>query len=552
MADFLNIKFLKMKKIIFFLSLILITGSCKDLEVEPSDRYSDGVVWENEEALDFYVKGFYAALRDNAEIYSNKLSDGMSDILKYSVNNLNSLTFQNKVLLEDNYITPSNGTLSEWGNYARIKLQNEFLHDVELMGGDFDTEFIAVRKAEVRFMRAFLYYKMIRNHGGIILRLENSGVDGGLDNDKDANKARISEEESWAFVISELKAVGETLSGYEWDDDNFGRVTAGAAYALLTRCALYAQEYDEVIMAGQKIEEMDYSLEPEYAAVFSDLASKEIILPVTFKIPDYTHYFDRYFGPTGDFANRGGWACPTEDLVENYQIKTGDQFVDFDWNNSQHKANPYKNREPRFYASVLYNGASWRGRTIQTSVGGLDGFMDYDFGSNTPGCVTGYFMRKYLQETNSNVDEGSDAYWIELRLAEVWLNMAEAYAQSGEVTKGYEYLNKVRTRGGYLTGRDVNSSLPLFMSDLENERMLELAFEGHRYWDLRRWRRAEDLINGQRVRGVKATKLFATYYTYQVVVIEKSDRYFPEKYYKIPVPQSEISNNSLCEQTLPW
>ncbi|WP_073002255.1 RagB/SusD family nutrient uptake outer membrane protein [Mariniphaga anaerophila] len=541
-----------MKKIVFFLSILLIVTSCSDLEVEPGDRYSNGVVWENEKALDMYVKGFYAALRDNAEIHSLQMSDGLSDILKYSVNNIDGNTFQNKVLLQENYITPNNGALSEWGNYDRIKLQNEFLHDVETMAGDFDPDFIAVRKAEVRFMRAFLYYQLIRNHGGIILRTENSGADGGLDNAKDANKARISEKESWDFVINELKDVAETLAPHKWSSENFGRITAGAAYALLTRCALYAERYDDVIWAGKKVEDLGYSLESQYANIFKNKASSEIILPVLFKKPDYVHYFDRYFGPTGDFANRGGWACPTEELVKHYQIEVDGKYENFDWNNPEHSQNPYANREPRFYASVLYNGANWNGRKIETFVGGADGFMEYDFSSNNTGCVTGYFMKKYMEEGNEDVDKGSDTYWVELRFAEVLLNLAEAHAQSGDIAKGYEYLNRVRTRGGYLAPRQSNSSLDIFMSDLETERMLELAFEGHRYWDIRRWKRAEEIINGKRAHGVKITKNEEGNWDYQVTEIESDDRYFPEKYYKIPIPQLEIRNNSLCEQTFPW
>lgn len=539
-----------MKRILVFLLVSIMLTAC-GLEVEPTDKYSDAVAWKDEQYIDMYVKGLYGVLRDNAEIYSTQLSDGLSDILKYSVNNLNENTFQNKTLLQENYITPSNGVLSVWGNYDGIKRENEFLYNVDKNTAGIDPEFIEVRKAEVRFLRAFLYYKLIRNHGGIILRLHNSGVDG-LDSEKDANKARASEEESWDFVIAELQEIAPVLAKHSWSADDFGRITAGTVYALLTRCALYAKKYEVVIAAGQEVEKLGYSLEANYNDVFTNLTSKEIILPVMFKAPTYTHFFDRYFGPTGDVASRGGWACPTEDLVEHYQIKENGNYVDFNWNNPDHKLNPYQDREPRFYASILYNGASWNGRTIETFVGGKDGFTDYDPNSNTPANVTGYFMRKFLQMGNPDVDKGSDSYWIELRYAEVLLNMAEAYAQSGNFSKGYEYLNKVRTRGGHLAARTTGSNLVAFMSDLEAERMLELAFEGHRYWDLRRWRRAVNVIDGKRAHGLKIIKEEDGGFSYNKVTIENSNRYFPEKYYYIPIPQSEIINNSLVKQTLQW
>ncbi len=539
--------------IILIASFLL--ASC-NLEVEPTDKYSDAVAWENEENLDLYVKGFYTALRDNAEIYTDKFSDGYSDILKYSISNLSDKTDQNKILLQENVITASNGLLSTWGNYDRIKSMNEFLYDVDQKASHFDPEFIRVRKAEVRFLRAYLYYKLIRNHGGVILRLENSSQDGGLDNEQDAAKARSSEADCWNFVISELETIAPDLAdNVTWDDADLGRITQGAVYALLTRCALYAKQYDKVIDAGNKLEALNvYELDPDYGNIFKDITNKELILTVGFQRPNYVHHHDRYFRPTGDMADRGGWAGPTEDLVSQYQIKEGDTYVDFDWENPLHRQNPYANREPRFYASILYNGAPWNGRTIQTYVGGTDGFMDFEFGSNVPACVTGYFMKKFLQEDNDDFNDiGSDAYWVELRYAEVLLNMSEAYALTSpnDMQKAYEYLNKVRTRGGYLTPRASGTNLEVYKDCLEKERLVELAFEGHRYWDLRRWRRAEEVIHGKRAYGMKIIKSENTF-TYNKVVCDDANRYFPEKYYYIPIPQTEISNNPLCEQTIPW
>ena len=542
-----------MKNIIYALIVVFSLASC-DLEVEPTAQYTDAVAWQDEQYLDLYVKGFYAALRDNAEVYTDMFSDGYSDILKYSISNLNGSTDQNKILQQENYITATNGALSAWGNYNRIARLNEFLYDADTKAGHLDQTMVKVRKAEVRFIRAFLYYKMIRNHGGVILRLEHSGVDGGLDNEKDSSKARATEEESWNFVISELEAIAPDLSSkVKWDDANYGRVTQGAVYALLTRVALYAKKYDKVIAAGTALEGLNvYDLESDYNAIFKNITSKELILTVGFKSPTFTHNHDFRFRPVGDMANRGGWACPTEELVSQYQIKQGGKFVDFDWNNAEQSADPYVNREPRFYASILYNGAPWSGRTIQTYVGGADGYVDFDFASNTPAGVTGYFMKKFLQEDNKTYEQsGSDAYWVELRYAEVLLNMAEAYANSNNISKAYEYLNKVRTRGNFLSPRDIGANLDAFMSHIETERMVELAFEGHRYWDLRRWKKAAATIHGQRAHGIKIT-LTGDTYTYTKVVCDDSNRYFPEKYYYIPVPTTEIRNNPACKQTIPW
>lgn len=541
-----------MKKIIYILLTTLLLTSC-DLESEMKDKYTEDVVWQSENYVDLYVKGAYVALRANAEVATDKFSDAYADILKYSVNNLDGRTDQNKIVLQNNFITPNNGALSAWGNYDRIKRQNEFLYDVDSKGAHLDPEFVKTRKAEVRFLRAYLYYKMIRNHGGVIMRLHNSGLGGGLDTNIDVAKPRATEEESWNFVIKELEEVAADLKGHTWDSDNYGRVTEGAALALLTRVALYAKQYDKVIAAGKEVEKLGYELDANYENVFKSLTSKELILTVAFARPEFTHEHDRQFRPTGDMAGRGGWAGPTEELVSQYQIKENGKYVDFDWNNPIHKANPYQNREPRFYASILYNGADWAGRKIETFVGGKDGFVEYEFSSNNPACVTGYFMKKFLQEDNSDFDQkGSTAHWVEIRYAEVLTNMAEAYAQKGDVATAYTYLNKVRTRGGELPPYAAGSNLSVFMKNLEREKMVEFAFEGQRYWDLRRWKRAVDVIDGKRVSGVKITKAEDGALTYQIVDCDKEDRTFPEKYYYIPIPQAEISNNIECVQTSPW
>lgn len=271
---------------------------------------------------------------------------------------------------------------------------------------------------------------------------------------------------------------------------------------------------------------------------------------MVFDAPDYVHFFDRHFQPVADDPNRGGWAGPTEELVSHYQIKEGDTFVDFDWNNPVHASNPYANREPRFYVSILYNGADWKGRALQTYVGGSDSFVHYDPNADVPGNITGYYMRKFLDEDIADVDLGSSTAWIVFRLSEVYLNLAEAYGQKGDFTNAYNYLNKVRMRAG-VPNRSAGANLSVFMSYLSTEKMTELAFEGHRYWDLRRWKKAEEVIAGKRATGVRIENIDGSL-SYTRVTIESSDRVFPERYYYIPVPLSEIANNLLATQNIGW
>lgn len=539
-----------MKKLLLNILIASFLLSSCSLDVEPTDRYSDGIAWSDEKNLDIYVKGFYTALRDKSDLYSTTMSDGLSDIFKYSVNNLNGLTFQNKLLLQDNYITPNNGVLSEWGNYGSIKRQNEFLANMDKNGQGLSADFLKVRSAEVRFLRAYLYFLMARNHGGVILRLHNSGINGGLDAEGDAKKSRATEAETWAFIVQELQAVAADLKGHAWPASDYGRITEGAALALLSRAGLYAKDYELVINAGKRIEELGYVLSEDYKAVFTNKLNKEIILPLLFDAPDYVQMMDRYFQPVGDNPNRGGWGGPTEELVSAYQIKKDGKYVDFDWLNADHKAQPYVNREPRFYASILYNGASWKGRTVETFVGAKDGFVAYDANADIPGNITGYYMRKFLKEDIVDVDLGSDNHGVLFRLGEVYLNMAEAYGQKSDFNSAYAYLNKIRNRAG-VDPRPVSATPAILMNLLVKERMLELAFEGFRYWDLRRLKLAESLINGKRATGVRILKNGSDL-SYERLPIEGSDRIFQERYYYIPIPQSEIMNNPLATQNIGW
>lgn len=163
-----------------------------------------------------------------------------------------------------------------------------------------------------------------------------------------------------------------------------------------------------------------------YEDVFKVAGNKEIIFSIAYKIPDMPHYFDRYFAPDGKQGIRR--AVPTSELVDSYDMADG---TPFSWSGSMAN-DPYVGREPRFYASIIYNGATWKEKKIYTYVDAENGFASYRDNMN-PGekqTVTGYFIRKYLQENNVDFDDkGSDQFWIEMRYAEVLLNLAEALAE---------------------------------------------------------------------------------------------------------------------------
>ena len=534
---------------LMFTSQFLI--SCHDLlEKDPTDSYSETVAWSSESSLDMYVTYLYKPLNGLSNFSSLSLTDGYTDLVKYGNGVPQTWSAHNKILLQQNTITSDNNPMSSWGLYTDIFRENVFLRDAGIYGSKFNEDFLNTRIAEIRFIRAVNYARMIRIFGGVILRDETNGVD----SEGEKAKARATEAESWDFVLKDLEFAAQHLPK-EWDSKWDGRLTKGAAYAYMCRTALFAKRWDIAITAADEIKKLNkYDLMDEYKDVFKEAGNKEIIFSIAYKIPDMPHYFDRYFAPDGKQGIRR--AVPTSELVDSYDMADG---TPFSWSGSMAK-DPYVGREPRFYASIIYNGATWKEKTIYTYVDAENGFAAYRDNMN-PGekqTVTGYFIRKYLQENNTEFDDkGSDQFWIEMRYAEVLLNLAEALAEQDYAKNqddALEALNEVRRRVD-LPERTTQEApdKDSFMKLLRKERICELAFEGFRYWDLRRWRLAGEVIDGKQAHGTKITKKDDNSYTYEQVSCDDNiNRFFPERYYLLPIPVDELQNNPLCENNAPW
>ncbi|MBD0260304.1 MAG: RagB/SusD family nutrient uptake outer membrane protein, partial [Cytophagales bacterium] len=198
------------------------------------------------------------------------------------------------------------------------------------------------------------------------------------------------------------------------------------------------------------------------------------------------------------------------------------------------------NRDPRFYASIFYDGAPWGGRTMQLRVKGLEGVDGGPNGTNGDATRTGYNMRKFMDEglIGKNLGNGHNN-WPVIRLGEVLLNYAEAQNEAaGPDGSVYESINAVRARPG------VNMPpLPagLGQADLRErirrERAVELAFEDHRFYDVRRWGIAEQVLNAP-VYGMRISEDGKTFTRFKV-----EDRVFGPKNYLMPIPQQELDRN---------
>lgn len=531
------------------LFLIIILCSCTKsgfLDPDPRNRYTQMDAWRSLENTNLYVNGFYVPLYDYGpygKAYASVgMTDGLTDILKYNSGDMDSYGGDlNKVVF--NGMISSSGNPLEGYNYIynRIRRINEFLEGLDKYT-NYSQKDHDLLVAQARFMRAFLYTMLIRNRGSVVLRTRLDGIN-------EAGKARSPENECWDFVMKDLEYAANILPEV-WSDPekNLGRITKGAVYGFMSRAMLYAKRWQLVTEAAQKVtDEGNYSLEALYADAFNKDDNKEAVLAFRFG-GKVTQNFDRWYSPSGDIeANPKGIASPTQELVDSYKMADGSKF---DWNNPVHAANPYKDREPRFYASILYNGAPWKGRTIETFIGGKDGFIAFETGRHPNTTTTGYYIRKLLDEKLMNLEEKSDKDWVEVRYAEVLLNQAEALVELGKTKEALVPLNKIRARAKL--PNVIETDKIALRNIIQEERKVELAFEGHRYWDLRRWNKSVEILKGTKMHGVKITKKNDDSFAYEVVSCDDRERYYEERYDKFPIPLDEIKNNPLCKQIDKW
>lgn len=531
--------------------------SCNDfLDPDPTDRLSEKLFWQNEESTDLYLNSFYPYLSSygnfgTSQFNNGLLTEGMTDMLKYGsysagVGNANRIVFNPYFVTADQ----SQGLVIWTTSYERIRRVNEFLSSMSKYS-TYNEDTNKRYEAQICFIRAFLYYQLLLRTNTVII----------FDKLPDGNSKPLStESDCWDFVEQDLDYAIQNLP-VQWDATRSGRITKGAALAMKSRAMLVAKRWEKAQAAASEVINLQdngslvYELNKDYKNAFKsyfDNGNKESILEFRYKLPAPYHSFDRDFAPGGDWANNGGSACPTQEMVEEYELATGGKADWSKWHSKTTETPPYSLLEPRFHASVLYNGASWKNRKIETFVDGKDGYIDYGFQANTNGkTTTGYYLRKYLDESIADISTTYSAQpWIEIRLAEVYLNLAEACAMLGS-TYDKDANNAIRTirervKLPYtdLTGEEL-------MKAIRHERKVELAYEGFYYWDLRRWRMADSILDGARFHGLKITQSGTTL-TYEYIDCDKEDRKFPERFYNFPIPTTEIANNLAISQINLW
>lgn len=548
-----------MKKIFAIISASLVIASCNGfLDMTPTASVSSKTMWENTANAEYSINYLYTYIWDfNASPTYLGLTESLTDEMKYTSYNYNAFAYIPSEMayggqtLTAGYVDVYMGV---WGDaYNAIREVNEGLSFLKQYGRMSDSDKTRL-EAELKFLRGYFYFELVKRYKDVIIYDEDLSS---IVKDKAVSK----EEDGWDFIWKDLDFAASNLPAASAAN---GRIDKGMAYGLITRAMLYAKRYDAVKTAAEQVEGLGYALEEDYSDAFTkSLAdgNREAILQYTF---DYasgiTHNFDGTYTPGGDYAligSKGGaMGVPTQEIVESYELAAGGLPDWSAWHTGSGTTTnpPYDKLEPRFAATILYNGAEWKGRTIEPYVDGTDGWAAWKTVKEPKGrTVTGYFLRK-------NVDEGYDVStssgshpFTFMRYAEILLNKAEACCRmGGHDAEANAALREIRARVG-LPYKD-KSGTDLWNAIVQ-ERKVELAFEGFRYWDLRRWGVASEnypkgLANYQQ-HGLKIEKS-GEKFLYNWVSVDEKDRTFDAKLYRFPMPESELSSNKSVDQYPEW
>lgn len=535
----------KLFKITILATLLAGFTSCdKWLDLTPTDSLSSKIVWEEKSSVDLYVNGFYTYLNKYGQFgtlqFNSSLTESLTDAFKYGSYALGSKAGDpNNYVFNPSVITSAACLYDNWSSaYDEIRRINQFLNSMGKFSG-FSAAQNTQWEAQARFFRAFVYFQLAKRHGGVILYTSLDQMTN--------NKARSTEKETWDLIESDLDYASANLPT-EWASSaDKGRLTKYASLAFKSRAMLYAERWQDAYNAADSVINSNlYGLVDSYSKACSG-NNKESILEFDYNTTGPYHTFDRDYCPLSDNYAFGGLGTPTQEMVECYENTDGTKMDWTPYHSTTATRPPYENLEPRFKASIIYPGCTWKGNVMQNSVNGTYGsFMAYRAQPYTYGyTTTGYFLRKLMDESHIDLQGVySTQPWVEIRYAEVLLNKAEAAYRLNKIGVAQDAMNLVRARvnlpGKFTTGDQ-------WFKDYRNERKVELAYEGQLFWDMRRWKLADTEYNGYRCHGFKITGN-----NYEYIDVDYQDRKFFKKTYILPIPDSELENNSLIVQYDEW
>lgn len=602
------------KHILFVLVLLFLSGCAENwLDRQPQNLILEEQVWNDPKMITGLLANYYDRLPAHTS-----LTTGWADFANYD-----EAMWSNNDDARNNIVSYQFSLWQYW-DYGLVRDINLAIENIEKFGTSLSATQKSQFSAELRFVRAFVYFDLVKRMGGVPIVTKQLIYDFNGDPSY-LQQPRNKEEEVYDFIGAELDAVKELLG----NAGSNTRANKFTAMALKSRAMLYAASiakyngkmaspistpggevgipaarandyYAKALAASEEvINSGNYRLyktnpnlgENFYDAITKKSANQEIILAQDFLVSkDKRHGFtyDNIARNVREDNLSSSSITPSLNLVEDYEyldgtsgeLRTkntgGSDYVYYD--------NPqdiFANKDARLYGTIIYPGTSFRGTPVQIQAGvklwnaTTNSFQNVE--SNTLGSTyedgglltgssgpqrsqtevtnSGFYLRKYVDQTAMSSTRGirSDMWWVRFRLGEIYLNASEAALELGKTADAIKYVNVVRERAGF----GVSSLKTLTLEKLQNERRVELAFEDHRVWDLKRWRIAHEVWNGN---ASNPDAMIYALYPYRVVrpghathgkyVFDKivaprfrAPRFFQMGNYYSAIAQSVIDNN---------
>lgn len=545
----LNINKLKINGTALLVCTALLFGGCKKaLDLQPLNAYAEKDVWSDPKLAQVFVNSIY----DQAVLAYPDAGFGWGAQTDELYGNFN---WKNEDIYVRGEATPDNqisGSLNHWNKmYTAIRYTNIFFGNIDnITGAD---KVVNTMKGEVHFLRAMAYFELLKRFGGVPLITKVYDV-----NDRTFTEKRASWIETEAFILADIAEAIKLLPAVYSNNADKGRATIGAAMALKSRLLLYAASpyfnktndrklWEEAKLAAKALIDftgVNYALygnagNGTYNKTFLDFFNAEMIFS---RVYSGLVQADRYNTVSRDLSPNGynGYSAynVVQQMVDDFEMADGSKFS---WNNPDQAKDPYLNREPRFYASVLANNQQFKNRLTAFYEGGDDSPQSPLSPWNA--SKTRYCVRKMVNEAHDwNIQDYDATQWAVFRLSEIYLNYAEACAALNEDAEALTYLNKIRTEKAGMA--PVNATGAALMEKIRHERRIELCFEGHRFFDIRRWGIAE--IGSEDAKGVIIKKQPNGTFTYDLITVQ--ERTWVPSFYYYPIPRTEIQKNSALIQ----
>ncbi|MBP1650784.1 MAG: RagB/SusD domain protein [Bacteroidetes bacterium] len=571
-----------MKKLFILLLFLLSTSCMKDwLDREPRTILSDQQVWNDPKQIVALLANFYDRLpAESGLVDVNDGSDGRLFQWRDMANFDDAMWSGQSNEDGRNNITSYNYNSWYLWNYTFIRDLNLALENIATYGVNLTDDQKKQYSAELRFLRAFNYFELVKRMGGVPLITTQLIYDysGNVSN---LQQPRAKESEVYDFIASEVDAIKNDLG----NDGSASRANKYTALALKSRAMLYAGSiakynglmaapistpngevgipaamannyYQQSLAASQEIINSGaytlYRNNPDagenfFEAVTKKASNKEVIFVKDYLLPTRKHVFSYDNIARGIREDNLGSSSitPSLNLVESYEyldgtsgalkIRTADNSDFIYYDNVQ---DIFANKDARLYGTIIYPGTTFKGLQLSIQAGvmawndtrnaydiveGSDLGTTYTDGKLLTGTSgphrsiqevsnTGFYLKKFIDPNDKTSTRGvqSDVWWVWFRLGEVYLNATEAAFELGQTGIALNYINTLRERAGF----PANSVTVLTNERIRNERRVELAFEDHRLWDLKRWRIADKVWNGS---TSSADAMIYALYPYRVI-----------------------------------